>query len=128
MGYEVPNSTLRLEFDKYPGLEVEAGSIPLGTLLDLSEGASDLRSGNASSDSATSLFETFASALKSWNCERDGQPVPITLAGLRSLDANFAGDLMLAWFDAITGVSGPLDRKSNGGDKSEAPLILTEAL
>jgi hypothetical protein len=127
-GYEVPSSSLHLSFDKYPGLEVEAGSIALGRLLDLTEGAESLRSGDAASDSATALFAEFGEALRSWNCERDGQPIPADLTGLRSLEAGFGADILLAWFDAINGVSGPLERTSNGGAQSAAPLIQTEAL
>lgn len=133
MGFVVPSPTIELAFDKYPGLKVRAGSIPLGQMLDLADGADSLRQGNSQSTAARDMFKQFARNLRDWNCVRDGgMPVPADLDGLYSLDALFASEIMLAWFDAITGGDidkGPLGpRSTNGKQSAPAPFVPTELL
>lgn len=132
MGFEVPTSVLNLTFDEYPDLEVRAGSITLARLLDLTEQAEGLRKDAGSASEARELFAEFGGKLRSWNCERDGEPIPATLDGLLSLDADFAAKILLSWFDAIGGTDidkGPLDRRSTNGLPSVAPMTIpTEVL
>lgn len=133
-GFVVPSPTLVLVFEQYDGLEVRAGSIPLGQLLELEEGAGILRSGGGGGDGrARAIFEEFAKNLRGWNCEySEGSPVPADFPGLCSLDARFASDIILAWFDAISGGDldkGPLGRPSpNGSPSAPAPFVPTEQL
>ena len=113
MGYRAPRKTFRLVFEDEDraGLEVRARSASVGRLLEIEE--------KDGAESVRMLFEAFADALEGWNLEdEDGNPVPATLAGLMSLDLDFATDLVAAWKEGITGISGPLERKSNGGAPS----------
>ncbi len=131
MGFEIPSSLIHLTFDKYPGLEVQAESLSLGEMMALEGEAASLRGGQGSSEKAVRLIDAFADRLRSWNCERWGEPVPATREGFYSLDARFSGDILLAWYDAVTGedvASSPLGRTSNGGWPSGAPSIPTETL
>lgn len=131
MGFEVPSRVMNLTFEEYPELKVRAGSITLARLLDLTEQAEGLRKDAGSASDARELFAEFGSRLRSWNCERDGEPIPATHDGLLSLDADFAAEILLAWFDAIGGMDvdkGPLDRRSTGGVPSVELLIPTEVL
>lgn len=132
MGFTVPSPTLVLTFDKYPDLEVRAGSIPLGQLLEMDDAATALRAGESSDGRARTLFEEFARNLRGWNCEYSpGMPVPADIDGLLSLDAKFASNILLAWFDSISGGDldkGPLEQTSTSGQPSVGPFVPTELL
>ena len=137
MGFIIPSNIINLTFDQYPGMEVRVSSIPLGLMLELVDGAEELRGGKLTGSQGSNirhLFETFASNLHGWNCEyAPGHPVPADLDGLLSMDARFSSDLMLAWFDTISGGdldkgNDPLERGSMNGSPSAAPNFPTEAL
>lgn len=132
MGYEDPSEAFRLEFEDRDGLEVLAGSISMGRVLELTEQADTLRAGNGNSLSARELFEEFAGALRSWNVTKGGEDVAPDLTGLLSLSPRLAMTILLAWFDAMVGgdlEAGPLDRRSaNGKPSGPAPFVPTEVL
>jgi len=131
MGYRRKPKQYRLTFEdpEYDGFEAYAVGLPLGRMLDLLDTA-DLK-GKESSElteheraELTSLLETFSKCLVSWNLEdEDGTPVGTDMDGLRELDLAFVLELVFAWMDAVVNVSGPLRRRSSGGDQSPAALI-----
>lgn len=129
MGFKRPETVYRLVFDGHDGLEVSAAAISLGRLFALAGQADSLRAGEAKSmQEAAEVFRTFASRLRGWNLEEDdGTPIPADWDGLASLEFSFASELLLAWFDAISDVPVPLERKSTGTSTSEELSIPMES-
>lgn len=100
-GYKPPLH--RLKFEDMPGLEVVVRPISLGKLLDLSGTADELVAGRANSEQIIALCEEFASRLVSWNIlGPDDDPVPATLEGVRSLDADIFLQIFREWFGGMT--------------------------
>lgn len=134
MGFEVPANVVVLSFDKYPGLEVTAASLSMDEVLDLAEQADALRAGQANSASkeVRELVAAFTTRLRDWNCTRGGQPIEATAQGYGGLDARFGTEILLAWYDAVSGSDldkSPLERRSTNGALSEtAPFVPTERL
>lgn len=133
MGYRPGRTTYLLDFSDVPELapadgedplEVRARSAPLGTFLDMTALAS-IGSNPTPADIAKvgDLLLGFATVLKEWNVEDDdGQPVPPTEQGLRSLEFPFVFRIIAAWIKATAGVAAPLGPASSGGEPSEVPL------
>lgn len=149
MGYKRAKKIYRLKFEdpEMEGLEVDTtgASIDeftaLTDLTDLSEFAVDgveitkenLAQVAGAAAKVDDLFRAFAKHLVSWNLEDDGSdgdaiPVPATFEGVKSQDAEFILELIAAWMEAVGGVSGPKDRRSNGGKPSLAASIPMETL
>jgi hypothetical protein len=134
VGYEVPANIVVLSFDKHPGLEVTAASLTMDEVLTLAEQAEALRSGQASSSSKEirELVSAFSTRLRAWNCTRAGQPIAATEEEFRALDARFASEILLAWYDAVSGSdldNSPLERRStNGVPSGPVPFVPTARL
>lgn len=133
MGF-VRNRIFKLVFEdpQMDGLEVRARSVPLRDILDLTKLAGqDL---NALPDDerlavVEAMLGLFAKALVSWNIEDEDTeggpnvPLPADLDGLKSLEVDFAMEIVAQWMEAIMGVIGPLGRKFSSGVPSlEASL------
>lgn len=127
MGYEIGAKVYKLVFadGQFEGLEVRARSMPLGEFLELAE---LIDAGGFTGDGAREIFARFSKVLVSWNCEKRGKPVPTTVAGLLRLDLAEAGGIIEAWRDVITGVTGPLEQNSTGGEPSPEVSIPMEPL
>jgi hypothetical protein len=116
MGYQ--DITLyHLKFEKRDGLEVTVEGLSTGDML----AAMSLMAGMptqaeaAKADAAKGLtpemaaaieqmMAMLAGALDSWNVEdRKGEPVPLTLDGLKSLKMTLVMDIINAWMSAQTG-------------------------
>jgi hypothetical protein len=120
MGFEAPQKAYRLNFAEtgLAGLEVTAGSLPLGEFLKVSELAAAKDDPQGAANSAKQLFETFAGSLLSWNLTRDGEPVPATYDGILGQDLDFMMKIVLAWVSAMADVDTPLPNGSSGGAAS----------
>lgn len=133
MGYRRVPKTFKLTFEDEPGLEVYCRSAPLGQILALMELVKEEDDGKMSLRELgrlEELFSTFGASLKSWNLEdEDGNPITWDPTGeetevqakvraLKTQDLDFVLSLILAWMDAVVGVSDPLKRKSSSGDQS----------
>lgn len=124
MGYRRERKVYQLRFadEDMAGLVVRARSVPLGQFMDLTAMAGGAGDGKVSADDikgVIGLFAGFAEALIDWNIEdEDGTPVPATLEGVRSQDADFMLAVVMAWLEAIGDVSAPLGRTSSGGGPS----------
>jgi hypothetical protein len=122
---------LNFEDDEYEGLVVLAKSLSLDEFLNVAGLAKldpkDIQPEDI--DKFGELFTTFSKALVEWNLEDEetGEPVPTTLEGIRSQDADFVMPIIKAWFGAIAGVAGPLGPPSSNGGKSLEPSIPMEA-
>jgi hypothetical protein len=135
MGFVPKKKTYRLRFEDsdMEGLDVRAGSLTVGAMLDLSRLADTARD---NPDEADRMFGEFARALITWNVEVDAadddgvsrQPVPPTLEGIRSLDVDFALAVIKAWLEAVSGVPDPLAGRSNSGQPSPEASIPMEPL
>ena len=62
--------------------------------------------------------ELLAQHVKEWNLEDDGIPVPVTAAGVLSLEKPFVDLIYVEWLRATRGITVPFDRRSNGGGPS----------
>jgi len=133
MGYKRKSLQYRLVFDdpEMEGLEVVTKSVSSGRLMglmklaDLAGQAGKKREFTANDARAVeSLFEGFASALVSWNLEDEkDEPVPATLEGVKDQDFDFVLSIIMAWIEAVAGVSADLGKDSrSGGTFPEAPI------
>ena len=130
MGYQ--DITLyHLKFEKRDGLEVTAEGLSTGDLLDTMGLASQIPAGAEAKGLADpamkaameSLMATLAGALESWNVEdRKGDPVPCTLAGIKSLKLGLVMDIITAWISAQTEPDPTSPPGSSGGGTTADPL------
>jgi hypothetical protein len=126
---------LDFEGTPYEGLEVKTRSLPIGRLREIIKFAQlrdkDKRDPEKVVGMLDEMLEKFSSALISWNAEReDDTPIPANLQGLQELDTNLAIEIILAWINAVAGVSATSDlgKDSSGGEKSPELLLPMEAL
>jgi hypothetical protein len=121
VGYVRKRATYRLAFadGEFEGLEVVARSASVEAYQRLADLATRELSSPPSADDLAEidhLYRAFAGVLVSWNLEEeDGTPVPATYDGLRSQDLPFAVAIVLAWMNAVAGVSRPLEMPSTDG-------------
>jgi hypothetical protein len=132
MGYRRERKIYNLIFEDEDmrGLEVKTSSVPIGEILKLSHLGADLKnSSDVDSSNVETLFSVFADALISWNLEdENGTPVPATIEGLYSQDADFVLAIITTWANVVGGVSRPLNRNSSNGKQYPEELIPMETL
>lgn len=123
MGYRHNRKTYKLVFEdpELDGLVVRVKSTSVGNLLDimglLAMNVDDIRREDLSQ--LDHLFRSFAEALVEWNVEDDdGTPVPPTYEGVRGQDTDFVIDVIRVWYEALSGVPGPLPATSSDGGPS----------
>jgi hypothetical protein len=101
MGFEVPQTTLRLVFTdpSYSGLEVVCAVVPIGQVQEAAKLA-DVDPKNVTDEDMARverIIGAFADALVSWNLTRKGRKVPATRRSVESLDLIFVMQLIAAW-------------------------------
>ena len=132
-GYTRKRRVYRLKFEdaEYDGLVVKVRSTSVGGLLDFM-GFLTLDPDALTPDDVArfaGLFDAFAEVLQEWNVQaEDGRPVPATLEGIRTQDADFVLDILRVWFQAVTQPSAPLGATSSAGGPSAAPPLPMEPL
>jgi len=126
MGYRPQRKVYVLDFgQKYQGLEVKVRAGTLGQMLDLQR----LSGEDLTPDQLEELFARFVVLLKEWNVEDDnGDPVPTSVDGLKSLPPDLANDIVATAAAAIGGVPDPLPEGSAGGASSAVASLPTEPL
>jgi len=122
VGFTPKRHVYVLEFDDpgLDGLEVRAVSADLGTFLELTALA-EIGDNPSTQDIGKigELLVGFAKVLRDWNVtDDDGQPVPATAEGLKSLEFGFVFGIIAAWIKATAGVAAPLASASSGGGPS----------
>ena len=126
MGYRPKKKiyTLAFEGEEYEGLEVKIRGLNTGQVMDIDSARAD------GGDSAiVAMLQLMAEQLVEWNVEDDeGQPVPTTFEGVRSLDIEFNWAIIDAWQTAAAGVKAPLDSDSTSTELSLVASIPTETL
>lgn len=131
MGFERKRKIFKLVFtgdEDLEGLEVYTRSLSVGQMLQLVKLAD--KAGMVDGDPETvdtdklspenvaaveAMLGYFAKALKSWNLEDNGKPVPATLKGVQDQDLDFILRLIGEWMSAIGGVSPSLGKASSSG-------------
>lgn len=124
MGFKRAKKVYNLVFadPDMEGLEVKARSMPLGDLMAMADTIDNIE--KATIGDVDGMLAKFAEVLVSWNLEDDDDtPVPNTLDGLKSQDQEFVFAVVLAYVNAVTGVSAPLPQTSPGGEPSLAASI-----
>lgn len=125
MGYEYAPPTYKLSFEDHEGLEVTARSMDLGDYMEFID---VLDGGGLTKESIEFIFGKFAAVITSWNLERDGVPVPVTVESLYRLHVPFVRELIDGWRQAMEGVDDPLEPSSDAGSQSVAGSIPMESL
>ncbi len=118
MSYVAQRKIFNLRFETYPELEVRVSSITLGQMFEVADQADRARAGAGLAE-IRGLTEVFAAHLASWNVVNElGEAVPLTMDGFSTLDMDLALAMMVAWFEAMTGVDRDLGKGSTSGDTS----------
>lgn len=101
-GYEVEETVARLVFPDRDGLEVVCALPSLDELFSAAELAAVDPEKLRAEDYArlNQVIDMFANAVRSWNLTRNGEPIPATPDGVRSLEMTFRIELINAWMSA----------------------------
>jgi hypothetical protein len=134
MGYRRRPPVYRLVFQdpEMEGLEVRMKSVTVGEFLELT-GLDDTAAlaGATLKDGAvisSPLTRAAGNAIVDWNLEDDNGPVQPGYDALIAQDTDFVRQIVKAWFEAVSGVSAPLQHGSSGGGPSpEGSLQLASA-
>lgn len=130
--FETPRTIYKLEFegDQFDGLVVRVKALTFEELRDnrdvLGKALGPQDSMEEAENHIQKLHQLFVDHLVEWNLTKDGEPVPLTLAGLHSQESVFIGRLVGAWRNNTLGVSAPFVPPSNDGDQSVALSIPME--
>lgn len=125
MGYEYQPPTYKLTFDDHPGLEIMARAVELGDYIDFVD---LLDTAGFAKQSIDKLFTLWVGFLTSWNLQRNGKNVPLTVKSLYKLDLKFVQNIIDGWRRGMEGIDAPLDESSNAGQPSVAASIPMESL
>lgn len=132
-GFEVPRTIYRLEFDDeaYAGLVVRVRAISVSEAM---QGFTHLwpfdedLTPEQRKDRLHEQHVFFIEHVVDWNLSENGQPVPVTVEGLQSMEGSFVGAMVGAWMRNSTGVSRPLGEGSTSGVPSGVESIPMEPL
>jgi hypothetical protein len=116
---------LTFEDPELAGLEVTTRKISLEGLLeivdmiDVVQGFDSKNIEPVGLKMVKDLFARFAAVLSEWNVDDDDdQPVPCTIEGLLSLEAEFVLAVIEAWVRAMSQAPPPLPGESSSGSSS----------
>lgn len=139
-GYKREAKVYKLNFSDpdMDGLVVMARSISTGRLMKLMRLAVRFNEDNGGTkrdfteddlEAIEGLLSGFAKALDSWNLlDDDDRPVPATLEGLQDQEFDFSLAIVMAWLNAVGGVSKDLGKDSTSGPSFPEVSIPTELL
>lgn len=134
MGFSVEPPDYKLIFaePEFDGLEVRARSVSVAKAIRLGNIMRNVSIAPFPDDDEKERIEEaaeiFAQSLVSWNLEIDDEPVPPTAQGLMSLPLKLFWKIQGAWLSAISGVTGPLESSSDGGNPSLEESMPMESL
>lgn len=132
MGFTPKKTVYRLDFEgtDLDGLEVRMRGGKLGQVFDFA-GLVGIDESNATAADVQlmmSQYQELADHIIEWNCEdEDGNPVPATLEGLKTLELRYVNMISQAWQKAEVDVPGPLPSGSPSGrlpDLLEIPMTM----
>jgi hypothetical protein len=123
--------TFTLKFQDYDndlldGLEVKARSVSIDDYLEISDLLGNVEGPRVGGrERYLNLLEKFAPVLVEWNAQEELDPgqvtdVPLSVAGLMSLEEWVATEIVRSWLVAVSSVPVPLARPSSDGEQSPA--------
>lgn len=132
MGFRPEETHYKLQFEDaaFNGLEVTVAEVTTGELCELLELVSEVQGGNQLSKAkqVMRLFDMLGESLVGWNLEdRDGNPVPADVAGVKSQTLKVNLVIVEAWISAMADVDVPLETGSSDGATSLELSIPMEA-
>lgn len=119
MGFEFPEDHYKLTFagvEGMDGLEITMLPMSVGTALKLQELQEKKPTGKEDREDVLAMMQLVVDHTVSWNLERDGAPVPVSLEEVQKLRPARYQRIVREWDLAGTGVSAPLDGGSTSGD------------
>jgi hypothetical protein len=87
-----------------------------------------IEDGEPTPERVETLCEAMGPMLVEWDLTQNGEPVPATTAGLRSLSVPLAVRLAGEWLSAVARVPAPLGQSSSDGEPSAEGSIPMEVL
>lgn len=131
-GFEVPRTVYRLEWndEAYAGLVVRVQAMSVADALDGFATLWELDGLDQEQRKERLLQQhtMFIEHVVDWNLRDKGDPVPVTVDGLRTMEGVFVGSMISAWLRNTTGVSRPLGGDSTSGELSVVESIPMESL
>lgn len=133
-GYEVEDTVYKLVFPdtEYEGLEIRVRAMSMAQRLhavfDLSAEPGDTMADARAKQ--RELHQMLVEHVVDWNLQRAGEPIPVTLDGLYSLEPEFVGTITGVWQVGRAAVPAPLDEPSSTTSEVEEHLaaLPTESL
>lgn len=135
MGYKPGKKVYHMQFEDFPGLEVNAHGTSLGKLMHIS--SLNLNLNEADEEKRMEVFTFFAGQLVSWNVEHpalenpepdgsggficfhckqpEGAPMSCDVMSLMCLELDFIMRIIIGWISSIARVSFPKEMSSNSG-------------
>lgn len=122
---------LELNGEQYTDVKVLAKGLTVGEALEFGEFLDGLRIAPVMTpeevEKRDRSYELFATRLVKWNLESaPGEPLPMTLDGMKALDWSWGKDFLKSWITAVTEVPSPLEQPSTAGDPSPVASIPME--
>lgn len=121
MGFEFPEDHYKLTFqgvEGMDGLEVTMLPMSVGTALELQELQEKRPTAKEDRQDVLAIMQLVVDHTVSWNLERAGKPVPVSLEEVQKLRPARYQRIVRAWDLAGAGVSAPLDDGSTTGGSS----------
>lgn len=110
-------------------VEIVMEELSIGELLDFDELRLTPVETFAESKTRQEQISAFiAEHLVGWNLERKGEPLPLSAAGVSKLPSRLYSALIVAWVNANTGISAPLETGSPSGGPFPEDAIPMEPL
>lgn len=133
MGKRIARKTYKLAFQPdtpLDGLTVVVRGVTLGRALELQREAVERAKGGAEGEQAVErLVKILAEHLVEWDAENeDGVPIPPTLDGLLSQDADFAMTIVDAWQSAVSASTSVPDADPLPGNSTDGLSSVEESI
>ena len=119
MGFEFPEDHYKLTFqgiEGMDGLEITMLPMSVGTALKLQELQEKKPTDKEDREDVMTIMQMVVDHTVSWNLERGGVPVPVSLEEVQKLRPARYRRIVREWDLACAGVSTPLDGGSTSGD------------
>ncbi len=128
-GFRRSRKVFDMTFEEFPGLQVKAKSVPIGSMLEVLKLAGSISAKTVpASEDIEQLFGWFASRIVSWNyTDEDGGDLPPTVQTLLDDDFDFVMKLIMGWVSAVSSslvptIPGPGGTSSRSRDTSPIPM------
>lgn len=126
-GFRRSRKVFDMTFEEFPGLQIKAKSVPIGSMLEVLKLAGSISAKAVpAQEDIERLFGWFASRIVSWNyTDEDGGDLPATVETLLDDDFDFVMKLIMGW---VSAVSSSLVPTMPGPDSSSSRSPLEESI